>query len=546
MDLKHITFKLQYLPVDSGSHPLGIPHVMTVSGSTSIPMFSDIIKAKLSPMFDHLPANFLELWKISNQLPVVDIERDKTVLYSFLARFDDDSTSVAERLSCTFTLYDSFGAYPTEGCFHIIVRPSPLVGQKRKRDDNGCIAVDPHQSIVDISGRLIKKWNTPLPILPNISGLRDYLNTPLTENEKVPVSYKLWQHFLHDNYFYLQDLCSIGDLEKLFRISEDEWAPQLQMHVQVAIIDSPPAEPTTGGVYHVFWDQTISKILLYCLGLSKVTRSSNTDTQIEDPEPNYGLFLEQHCLAKKTRWVYDPAPYVLGYYAVGPQVVIQRAPPQNGNGTIVRDIVTTDLSTRQGRIQNLTRMIRLATILRSLEQIISSPMDVDTFTVYRDSGQSITYHRNTVCKTYHREENYECFDDLTEIYQLLATKGVPNVDRLRMANENAKEPYIELEPRGLDSGPQSVDDIKNAVKCILEALKVLHAEPRILHRNIHWRTVVQNRQDTTKWFLIDWEDASSTPTEAVPHFNHETHPPQVFNDGHGPEVDIWGVGGLIT
>jgi hypothetical protein len=29
------------------------------------------------------------------------------------------------------------------------------------------------------------------------------------------------------------------------------------------------------------------------------------------------------------------------------------------------------------------------------------------------------------------------------------------------------------------------------------------------------------------------------------HFNHRTHSPSVFTDGHGAEVDIWGVGHLI-
>lgn len=51
--------------------------------------------------------------------------------------------------------------------------------------------------------------------------------------------------------------------------------------------------------------------------------------------------------------------------------------------------------------------------------------------------------------------------------------------------------------------------------------------------------------DRREWFIIDWEDASTVPTKAQSHFDHLTHSPRAFVDGHGAEVDIWGVGELI-
>jgi len=57
---------------------------------------------------------------------------------------------------------------------------------------------------------------------------------------------------------------------------------------------------------------------------------------------------------------------------------------------------------------------------------------------------------------------------------------------------------------------------------------------------------VQSITDPTKWFLIDWEDAAIAPTKAAPNLSTRTHAPQVFEDGHGAEVDIWGVGKLIS
>jgi hypothetical protein len=52
--------------------------------------------------------------------------------------------------------------------------------------------------------------------------------------------------------------------------------------------------------------------------------------------------------------------------------------------------------------------------------------------------------------------------------------------------------------------------------------------------------------DRYQWFIIDWEDASIAPTQAQSHFDHTTHSPRAFIDGHGEEVDIWGVGELIV
>jgi hypothetical protein len=48
------------------------------------------------------------------------------------------------------------------------------------------------------------------------------------------------------------------------------------------------------------------------------------------------------------------------------------------------------------------------------------------------------------------------------------------------------------------------------------------------------------------WFLIDWEDAAAPPTTAQPRFSKNNHSPHIFVDGHGAEVDMWGVGELIV
>ena len=67
----------------------------------------------------------------------------------------------------------------------------------------------------------------------------------------------------------------------------------------------------------------------------------------------------------------------------------------------------------------------------------------------------------------------------------------------------------------------------------------------IYHRDIRKENVIRSKDDPSKWFLIDWEGASTKPTLAQRHFTRETHSPAVLEDSHGPEVDIWAVGYLI-
>ena len=74
----------------------------------------------------------------------------------------------------------------------------------------------------------------------------------------------------------------------------------------------------------------------------------------------------------------------------------------------------------------------------------------------------------------------------------------------------------------------------------------MHAGPEpLFHRDIRWPNIIRNASNSSKWFLIDWDDASTPPTMAAIHLNPRTHSPAVFKDNHGAEVDIWAVGKLL-
>ena len=70
----------------------------------------------------------------------------------------------------------------------------------------------------------------------------------------------------------------------------------------------------------------------------------------------------------------------------------------------------------------------------------------------------------------------------------------------------------------------------------------MHSDPDpVYHRDIRQPNIIK-RYDGQGWFLIDWSDASTVPTRAVTHLKESEHSIRVRQDGHGAEVDIWGVG----
>ncbi|KAG8811102.1 hypothetical protein FRC17_002634 [Serendipita sp. 399] len=125
---------------------------------------------------------------------------------------------------------------------------------------------------------------------------------------------------------------------------------------------------------------------------------------------------------------------------------------------------------------------------------------------------------------------------------------VPHVDKLRKSSSRGAQYSLHLEPEGNRPQPATEEDLCFAIKCILEALEQLHSEPDpLLHRDIRWPNIVQKRDNSAEWLLIDWEDASTFPTLPPSRsFSRETHSPRVFEAGHGTEVDLWAVGTLIT
>ncbi|KAF9530554.1 hypothetical protein CPB83DRAFT_892527 [Crepidotus variabilis] len=131
---------------------------------------------------------------------------------------------------------------------------------------------------------------------------------------------------------------------------------------------------------------------------------------------------------------------------------------------------------------------------------------------------------SNIKKTYTCDDAVQKIQHLRTIYNALIDDQVPITDSL----VHIEESTVLLKPTGIDTPAGSRRQLKDCIVCVLQALIVAHRIP-IYHRDI--------RQSN--------ELASGKETSALPYFASATHSPDMFHDGHGPEVDIWGVGHLI-
>ena len=73
----------------------------------------------------------------------------------------------------------------------------------------------------------------------------------------------------------------------------------------------------------------------------------------------------------------------------------------------------------------------------------------------------------------------------------------------------------------------------------------MHDGKPVYHRDI-WQRNILKHVDSEDWYIIDFSDATEEPTRAATHLTAECHSPNLFSDGHGAEVDVWGVGHYIS
>lgn len=219
----------------------------------------------------------------------------------------------------------------------ILVSTSAL---KRKRDDPSWSSSDvalnlsTNRTIADISRKLFDLWTKPAKW--DLRHLKEYLEKPLDPDWKIPLPHAEWRTFLVTESIPAH-ACSAEDLELLFKQSEDETAVAILDLLKPAITRDPVNPSGTEISLVSFWDRNIREILERCLGVASI-RDNNQGTETGRLRPDFGLLLANVCvfrgegkrieftgthprneLKAKTRWVYNPAPYILGWSSFVPE-----------------------------------------------------------------------------------------------------------------------------------------------------------------------------------------------------------------------------------
>jgi hypothetical protein len=186
-----------------------------------------------------------------------------------------------------------------------------------------------HTPAADITVTLLQNWVKPILPLPALGDLATYIQGPLSEDNKIPLS----DHAIMDlvsSQVNPRAMCSLSDVHQLFRSSEEEQADLLWTIVKTALTFPPPDSDSTESAFHGFWDNNI-RVLLDVAITGKTIRDSNNQTSTALLRPDFGVLIDGICvfrgeekalkysgthprneLFQKLTWTYDPAPYVLG------------------------------------------------------------------------------------------------------------------------------------------------------------------------------------------------------------------------------------------
>ncbi|KAJ7201602.1 hypothetical protein GGX14DRAFT_464373, partial [Mycena pura] len=396
----------------------------------------------------------------------------------------------------------------------------------------------------DEAAATIFRWhNRPIPQLPELFYLSSFLEMPLPKDQKIPIPDKHLDKLVVRDY-----VCTEDDVRLLFRGGGgfNRLAP-----FYFTILSATPDANTEAG-FISFWDKNIRELLDILLPDGRCSRSSQ-GTKTAAFRPDFAFIYRNMCLFRGEEkpplslddpkakladklpepWPYRDAPYVLGYHAKGPILTLAAIHPTENGRTTVTDLARYDLRRRRDRIRHMVALINAEPLFRGLADLASAVdpelTEIESYTcIIEILGPVQTRMKH-----------------LQKMYAYLEEKKVPHTDAmLHFIPENDK---VILQPRGDARGPKTVDELLDAVICVLEMLEVLHKPPTVIHRDLRWPNIMNSLKNRREWFVIDWTDPVEAPARAANKrdFNPRTHCPALYLDNHGTEVDLWSVGELM-
>jgi hypothetical protein len=170
--------------------------------------------------------------------------------------------------------------------------------------------------------------NQPIPAIQDLLG---FIERPLSEDEKIPITQSEFDKLLSTP---APDICDAGDIRSLFRIGEP--LNHARLNRITFAIQNPPfsiSGPATENSYIFGWDLNIRSIIETLERSGHSNRNTSEHTATRNLRPDYNRTFDGKCifrgeekgpqssedpkeeLCSKMEWVYDPAPYVFGRYA---------------------------------------------------------------------------------------------------------------------------------------------------------------------------------------------------------------------------------------
>ncbi|KAJ7068355.1 hypothetical protein C8F01DRAFT_1117863 [Mycena amicta] len=403
----------------------------------------------------------------------------------------------------------------------------------------------------------MSRWqNRRADHLPPLQALPAYLHAELSEEQKIPITSRDFAQWIGSTGIGLDsnNTCTSDDVRRLFRDAGHKSRTGLFFTAFRTITKRSPDSETEDGFHH-FWDENIREMLEMLLPDGKSKRNTNNEYR-----PDYSFHLLNACplrgeeksptnredpkaeLAQKLAmpWPYPPAPYVFGYYATGPDLKLAAIHPSTDSNTAaVSDLAYFNLRLPKRRIELMVALINLAPLCRAIAELVKAP-DIE-FEPLEGKGCTVEIAGSTIIKTFTGFTAQEEFTHVTQIYSLLKDKRVPGTDAIL----TSKALQLYLHPRSIARRPANERELVQAVACVLQMLEVLHRAPGLVHRDLRWPNIMHRLDKPQEWFVIDWTDAAMSPAPATTQLSVDNHSPRVFEDDHGTEVDLWGVGHLL-
>ena len=316
------------LCIEPGSGPFSVD----VDMDMKVEQLQQIIWKKMGPAFSSIPAVALRLYKIN-----IDVSNDDEY-----ARTDHEIASGVHKFNEQGKLNFSqkvskYLQQDLGDVIQVLVKlPSgetidPFAGavaESRSASIAHC-TIQKHQQAHDRSLRIIKQWAISVDARTEFD-IRRTLHTPLTNEEKIPITKQEYDDMLRTNLSNQEELLTTENLDTLFRVSNEDAASMLYKHIWVRIINNTPHAYGTESSFHSFWDDQIGRTLRLILNGTFI-RDSNRETSTGLLRPDYGFLLRGHCLFrgeekppgtrdapleelknKIVEWTYSPLDYILG------------------------------------------------------------------------------------------------------------------------------------------------------------------------------------------------------------------------------------------